>query len=400
MQLNTAKRASFDEGSLDQYLREISQYPLITREEEVTLAQRIKQSDPEALDKLVRSNLRFVVSVAKKYQNQGVSLSDLINEGNLGLIRAAHKFDETKGIKFISYAVWWIRQAILQALAEQSRIVRVPLNRAGTLHRIGKRSASLLQELGREPTVEEIAEGMDISEEEVAKTLSISQAHLSLDAPLTPGEDNKLLDYLPDTTNPGPDDEIFEHALTESIESVLATLKEREARILRLYFGLEGQEPMTLQEIDNAVKQAQKEIIQRYDFKGSKASIAFDRAKATLTLVADDDFKMKALFDVLQSKMIKRGVPVKNMELGVITPAANDTVRREIKLTQGIPQEKAKAIVKAIKDKKFKKAQASIQGEEIRVQAPSKDELQEVIGFLRAQDWGIELRFGNYRGGG
>src|SRR5438034_916531 len=348
MHLNTAKRASFDEGSLDQYLREISQYPLITREEEVTLAQRIKLSDPEALDKLVRSNLRFVVSVAKKYQNQGVSLSDLINEGNLGLIRAAHKFDETKGIKFISYAVWWIRQAILQALAEQSRIVRVPLNRAGTLHRIGKRSASLLQELGREPTVEEIAEGMDISEEEVrseerrvgeecrdrcgrrhtrslcdwssdvcssdlavwwirqailqalaeqsrivrvplnragtlhrigkrsasllqelgreptveeiaegmdiseeevAKTLSISQAHLSLDAPLTPGEDNKLLDYLPDTTNPGPDDEIFEHALTESIEGVLATLKEREAKILRLYFGLEGQEPMTLEEI-------------------------------------------------------------------------------------------------------------------------------------------------------
>src|SRR6266513_2205574 len=177
MQLNTAKRASFDEGSLDQYLREISQYPLITREEEVTLAQRIKRGDEEA------------------------------------------------------------------------RIVRVPLNRAGTLHRIGKRSASLLQELGREPTVEEIAEGMDISEEEVAKTLSISQAHLSLDAPLTPGEDNKLLDYLPDTQNPGPDDEIFEHALTESIEEVLATLKEREAKILRLYFGLEGQEPMTLEEI-------------------------------------------------------------------------------------------------------------------------------------------------------
>src|SRR6266487_4502405 len=144
-----------------------------------------------------------------------------------------------------------------------------------------------------------------------------------------------------------------------------------------------------LQEVDNAVNQAQKEIIQRYDFKGSKATIA---------LIADDDFKMKALFDVLQSKMIKRGVPVKNMELGVITPAANDTVRREIKLTQGIPQEKAKAIVKAIKDKKFKKAQSSIQGEEIRVQAPSKDELQEVIAFLRAQDFGIELRFGNYRG--
>src|SRR6266496_962680 len=243
------KKTSYEEGSLDQYLRDISAYPLISRDEEAHLARHIRKGEQEALDKLVRSNLRFVVSVAKKYQNQGVSLSDLINEGNLGLIRAAHKFDETKGIKFISYAVWWIRQAILQALAEQSRIVRVPLNRAGTLHRIGKRSASLLQELGREPTVEEIAEGMDISEEEVAKTLSISQAHLSLDAPLTPGKDNKLLDYLPDTTNPGPDDEIFEHALTESIESVLATLKEREARILRLYFGLEGQEPMTLEEI-------------------------------------------------------------------------------------------------------------------------------------------------------
>jgi len=141
-----------------------------------------------------------------------------------------------------------------------------------------------------------------------------------------------------------------------------------------------------------------KEVAQRYDFKGSKASIAFDRAQATLTLVADNDFKMKALLDVLQSKLVKRGVPVKNLELGEVTPAANDTVRREIKLTQGIPQEKAKAIVKAIKDRKFKKAQASIQGEEIRVQAPSKDELQEVIAFLRSQDWGIELRFGNYRG--
>ena len=153
-----------------------------------------------------------------------------------------------------------------------------------------------------------------------------------------------------------------------------------------------------MQEVDNAVNQATKEVAQRYDFKGSKAAITFDRAKATLTLVADDDFKMKALFDVLQGKMIKRGVPVKNLELGEIVPAANDTVRREIKLTQGIPQDKAKTIVKAIKDKKFKKAQASIQGEEIRIQSPSKDELQEVMGFLRGQDWGIELKFGNYRG--
>ena len=251
MQVGSGRRGpSFDEGSLDQYLREISKYPLIPQEEEVTLAQRIRTGDAEALDKLVRSNLRFVVSVAKKYQNQGVSLADLINEGNLGLIRAAHKFDETKGIKFISYAVWWIRQAILQALAEQSRIVRVPLNRAG--HAAPDRQAVLGAAAGaraasRRPS--EIAEGMDISMEEVQKTLSISQNHLSLDAPLTPGEDNKLLDYLPDTQNPGPDSETFEHALTESIEEVLSTLKEREAKILRLYFGLDGPEPMTLEEI-------------------------------------------------------------------------------------------------------------------------------------------------------
>jgi RNA polymerase primary sigma factor len=243
------RKLSSEDGSLDQYLRDISAYPLIDRDEEIRLAQGIRAQDPDALDKLVRSNLRFVVSVAKKYQNQGVALSDLINEGNLGLIRAAHKFDETKGIKFISYAVWWIRQAILQALAEQSRIVRVPLNRAGTLHRIGKRASALLQELGREPTNEEIAEEMDLTEEEVAKTMSISQTHLSLDAPLAPGEDNKLLDYLPDTYNPPPDEQTFEKALTESIEEALATLKERESKILRLYFGLDGQEPMTLEEI-------------------------------------------------------------------------------------------------------------------------------------------------------
>ncbi len=243
------KASSYEEGSLDQYLRDISAYPLISREEEAELARRIRVGEQEALDKLVRSNLRFVVSVAKKYQNQGVSLSDLINEGNLGLIRAAHKFDETKGIKFISYAVWWIRQAILQALAEQSRIVRVPLNRAGTLHRIGKRANTLLQELGREATHAEIAEGMDITEEEVAKTMSISQVHLSLDAPLTPGEDNRLLDYLADTVNPTPDEQTFEKALTEAIEDSLGGLKEREARILRLYFGIDGAEPMTLEEI-------------------------------------------------------------------------------------------------------------------------------------------------------
>jgi RNA polymerase primary sigma factor len=249
MAVSVNRKSQFEEGSLDQYLRDISIYPLITREEEVTLAQRIRLKDQEALDKLVRSNLRFVVSVAKKYQNQGVSLSDLINEGNLGLIRAAHKFDETKGIKFISYAVWWIRQSILQALAEQSRIVRVPLNRAGALHRIGKRASSLLQELGRQPTHSEIAEGLDITEEEVAKTMLISQVHLSLDAPMTPGEDNRLLDYLPDTTNRTPDELTFEKALTEAIEESLSGLKERESKILRLYFGLDGEDPMTLEDI-------------------------------------------------------------------------------------------------------------------------------------------------------
>ena len=245
----TSRRGAYREGSLDQYLKEISAYPLIDRAEEVRLAQNIRKGDAEALDKLVRSNLRFVVSVAKKYQNQGVPLSDLVNEGNLGLIRAAHKFDETKGIKFISYAVWWIRQAILQALAEQSRIVRVPLNRAGALHRIGRRSSALLQELGREPTVEEIATDLDISQEEVERTLAISQSHLSLDAPITPGEDNRLLDYLPDQYSPGPEDEAYDHALKNTIEEALASLKEREAKILRLYFGLDDQEPMTLEEI-------------------------------------------------------------------------------------------------------------------------------------------------------
>tara|TARA_B100001123_G_scaffold391134_1_gene469254 strand:- start:2012 stop:2869 length:858 start_codon:yes stop_codon:yes gene_type:complete len=246
---STFRRGAFREGSLDQYLKEISVYPLIDRDEEVRLAQHIRKGDAEGLDKLVRSNLRFVVSVAKKYKNQGVPLSDLINDGNLGLIRAAHKFDETKGIKFISYAVWWIRQAILQALAEQSRIVRVPLNRAGALHRIGRRSSTLLQELGREPTVEEIATDLDISQEEVERTLAISQSSLSLDAPITPEEDNRLLDYLPDQYSPAPEDEAYQHALKNTIEEALATLKEREARIISLYFGLDDQEPMTLEEI-------------------------------------------------------------------------------------------------------------------------------------------------------
>ncbi len=242
-------RAATPPGSLDQYLREISTYPLIDRDEEGVLARKIRRGDREALEKLVNSNLRFVVSIAKKYQNQGVALADLINEGNLGLIRAAEKFDETRGVKFISYAVWWIRQAILQALAEQSRIVRVPLNRAGELHRIGKRSSALVQELGREPTVGELAEGLEVDADELYKTMSIAMAHLSLDAPLVPGEDNKLLDYLPDDVRPGPEQEAFEKALKINVEAALSTLKPREAKILRLYYGLDGEEAMTLEEI-------------------------------------------------------------------------------------------------------------------------------------------------------
>lgn len=273
------KRHPGDEGSLDQYLRDISVFPLISREEEVRLAERIRENDQEALDTLVRSNLRFVVSVAKKYQNQGVSLSDLINEGNLGLIRAAHKFDETKGIKFISYAVWWIRQAILQALAEQSRIVRVPLNRAGTIHRIGKRANALLQELGREATHAEIAEGMEITEEEVAKTMSISQTHLSLDAPMTPGEDNRLLDYLPDTQSATPDEETIEKALVDSVHEALAGLKERESKILRLYFGLDGSDPMTLEQI-GAVLNITRERVRQIKEKALSRLRHVSRARA------------------------------------------------------------------------------------------------------------------------
>lgn len=243
------RRSTFEENSLDQYLKEISTYPLLDREQEGELARRIRKDDEEALDQLVRSNLRFVVSVAKKYQNQGVSLGDLINEGNVGLIRAARKFDETKGIKFISYAVWWIRQSILQALAEQSRVVRVPLSRVGTLHRIGKRSALLVQELGREPTLDEIADELDIPHEELERTLAVSQTHLSLDAPLTPGDDNRLLDYIPDQVASGPDDQAYDRALANTIDEALSTLREREANVLRLYFGLDDCDPMTLEEI-------------------------------------------------------------------------------------------------------------------------------------------------------
>jgi RNA polymerase primary sigma factor len=250
------------DGSLERYLHEISRFSLIDREEEAALARRIRTGDSEALNDLVRANLRFVVSVAKKYQNQGVPLIDLINEGNVGLIRAAHKFDETKGIKFISYAVWWIRQAILQAMAEQSRIVRVPLNRAGALHRIGRRSAALRQELGREPTIEEIAEGMELSREEVAAALSMAQGHLSLDAPVAGGEDTRMLDYLPDQFAENPEGAAYDTALRDTVEEVLCSLEAREAKVIRLYFGLDDQEPMTLEEIGDLLQITRERVRQ------------------------------------------------------------------------------------------------------------------------------------------
>lgn len=235
--------------SLDKYLQEIGEVPLLTPEEEIELAQRIKQNDQIALEKLTKANLRFVVSVAKQYQNQGLSLGDLINEGNLGLIKAAKRFDETRGFKFISYAVWWIRQSILQALAEQSRVVRLPLNRVGALNKIGKAYSALEQEYEREPSASEIAEQLEMSDFEVADTLKISGRHLSMDAPFSNSEDNRLLDVIQNDHQPPPDSDLMSESLKVEIERALATLTKREAEVVRLYFGLGQEHPLTLEEI-------------------------------------------------------------------------------------------------------------------------------------------------------
>lgn len=247
-----AKQASKyrdEDRSLDLYLREIGETPLINAAEEVRLAKKIKTGSKDALEALTKANLRFVVSVAKQYQNQGLSLADLINEGNIGLIKAAKRFDETRGFKFISYAVWWIRQAILQALAEQSRIVRLPLNRVGTLHKIGKISSSLEQGLGRIPSPNEIAKELDLSEVEVSDTLKISNSHLSLDAPFSVSEDNSLIDILEDEFQPAPDEELLDFSLKLEIEKALDTLTAREAEVISLYFGLNHEKALTLEEI-------------------------------------------------------------------------------------------------------------------------------------------------------
>ncbi|NBC81930.1 MAG: sigma-70 family RNA polymerase sigma factor [Bacteroidetes bacterium] len=237
-----------ESASLDKYLQEIGKEELITVEEEVELAQRIKKGDRKALEKLTRANLRFVVSVAKQYQNQGLTLPDLINEGNLGLIKAAEKFDETRGFKFISYAVWWIRQSILQALAEQSRIVRLPLNQVGSLNKINKAYSRFEQENERTPSPEEVADDLELPKEKIADTLRVSGRHVSVDAPFVDGEDNSLLDVLVNNDSPKADIDLIKESLTREIERVLLTLTERERDIIKLFFGIGCQE-MTLEEI-------------------------------------------------------------------------------------------------------------------------------------------------------
>ena len=237
-----------DSKALDRYLQEIGREDLISVQDEVDLARRIREGDQKALDKLVRANLRFVVSVAKQYQNQGLSLPDLINEGNLGLIRAAQRFDETRGFKFISYAVWWVRQSILQALAEQSRIVRLPLNRVGSLNKINKERSKFEQEFERIPSAEELAERLDIPADQVADTMKVSGRHISVDAPFADGDENSLLDVLINDDTPTPDRVLNQESLSKEVDRALQQLDERERNIVKMFFGIGGQE-MTLEEI-------------------------------------------------------------------------------------------------------------------------------------------------------
>ncbi|EOZ98986.1 MULTISPECIES: sigma-70 family RNA polymerase sigma factor [Cyclobacteriaceae] len=249
-QLKISKQITNRESqSLDKYLQEIGKVDLLTADEEVVLAKRIREGDQLALEKLTKANLRFVVSVAKQYQNQGLSLGDLINEGNLGLIKAAQRFDETRGFKFISYAVWWIRQSILQALAEQSRIVRLPLNRVGSLNKISKTFSELEQKFEREPSPEELAEVLEVTAGEVVDTMKISGRHVSMDAPFVQGEENSLLDVLENDGDEKPDDGLMTDSLRKEVQRALSTLTSREADVITLYFGLNGEHAMTLEEI-------------------------------------------------------------------------------------------------------------------------------------------------------
>ncbi len=250
-QLKITKQITNRESqSLDKYLQEIGRFELITAEEEVELAKKIRDGDKIALERLTKANLRFVVSVAKQYQNQGLTLGDLINEGNLGLIKAAQRFDETRGFKFISYAVWWIRQSILQALAEQSRIVRLPLNRVGSLNKVSKTFSELEQKFEREPSPEEMAEFLDISIDEVLDTIKISGKHISMDAPFANGEEgSSLLDVLENDGSKTPDDSLLNDSLRREVQRALSTLTQRESDVISLYFGLNGESTLTLEEI-------------------------------------------------------------------------------------------------------------------------------------------------------
>jgi len=238
-----------DTPSLDKYLQEIGRMSLVTAEEEVELARKIKDGDQAALERLVGANLRFVVSVSKQYQNQGLSLPDLINEGNVGLIKAAQRFDETRGFKFISYAVWWIRQSILQALAEQARIVRLPLNKIGNINKINRMFSELEQKHEREPTADEIAEALGLGESDVKDGMFNSSRHVSMDAPLIDGEEGSMIDVMKSETSPNPDDVLIHESLKKEIERTLATLTPRESDVVRLFFGLDGKPAMTLEEI-------------------------------------------------------------------------------------------------------------------------------------------------------
>lgn len=273
---------SRDTASLDKYLQEIGREELLSVDEEVELAQRIRQGDERALDRLVCANLRFVVSVAKQYQNQGLSLPDLINEGNVGLIKAAQKFDETRGFKFISYAVWWIRQSILQALAEQSRIVRLPLNQVGSLNKINKAISKFEQDFQRKPSSEELSEILDIDVDKISESVSVNGRHTSLDAPFSDSEDNSLMDVLTDADAPNTDSSLNQESLSVEVDRALSQLSPRERDILKMFFGIGGGQEMTLEEIAlkfdltrERVRQIKEKAIRRLKGQRSRHLRAF-----------------------------------------------------------------------------------------------------------------------------
>ncbi len=262
MAKKTKVNESRSKQSIEKYLEEIGNYSPLSPEEEISLARRIRKNDSRALDQLVKANLRFVISVAKEYQGQGLPLQDLISEGNLGLIKAAQRFDETRGFKFISYAVWWIRQSILQALAEQSRVVRLPLNRVGAINKVGRALEELEKRFGREPSMEEVADKMEMTSYEVADVLKTSARHLSLDEPFKEEDGNSLLDVLESDRYAPPDDSLMLESLQVEVDKVLSTLKPREAEIIKLYFGLAGDRPLTLEEIGEHFKLTRERVRQ------------------------------------------------------------------------------------------------------------------------------------------